>query len=102
MVRYFSDMTHKYYNTIEEAQTAEQELLESAQQKEKDKNFALEELRAGYDAIEHMREEANKSIETYSKTRDEFNKRLVEFHKKYGYIPNEYRNFNPLTMFFNW
>ena len=21
---------------------------------------------------------------------------------KYGYVPNEYRNFNPLTMFFNW
>ena len=28
MVRYFSDMTHKYYDTIEEAQKAEQELLE--------------------------------------------------------------------------
>ena len=102
MVRYFSDMTHKYYDTIEEAQKAEQELLESAQQKEKDKNLALENLRAGYEAIEHMRAEANKSIEIYSKTRNDFNKQLVEFHKKYGYIPNEYRNFNPLTMFFNW
>ena len=102
MVRYFSDMTHKYYDTNEEAQKAEQELLESAQQKEKDKNLALEELRANYDAIEHTRAEANKSIEMYSKTRNDFNKQLVEFHKKYGYVPNEYRNFNPLTMFFNW
>ena len=95
-------MTHKYYDTIEEAQKAEQELLESAQQKEKDKNLALEELRANYDAIEHTRAEANKSIEMYSKTRNDFNKQLAEFHKKYGYVPNEYRNFNPLTMFFNW
>ena len=102
MVRYFSDMTHKYYDTIEEAQKAEQEMVEISKKKEDEKSLALENLRAGYRVIEHARAEANKSIEDYSKTRSDFGKQLVEFHKKYGYIPNEYRNFNPLTMFFNW
>lgn len=102
MVRYYSDMTHKYYDSIEEAKKAEQEMVETSKRKEDEKTLALENLRAGYEAIEHMRAEANKSIESYSKTRSDFSKQLAEFHKKYGYVPTEYRNYNPLTMFFNW
>lgn len=102
MVRYYSDMTHKYYDSIEEAQKAEQEMVEISKKKEDEKSLALENLRAGYGVIEHTRAEANKSIEDYSKAKSDFSKQLAEFHKKYGYVPNEYRNYNPLTMFFNW
>ena len=102
MIKCYSDMTRKYYDNFEEAQKAEQEMLDASKKKEDEKSLALDNLRAGYDAIERLRTETNTAIETYSKSRQDFSKQLTEFHKKYGYIPSEYRNYNPLTMFFNW
>lgn len=102
MIRYYSDLTKNYYETPEEATQAEEALIAEKKNKENEKQLHLDTLRGLWDDMEAGRKKANEATKHYNEDRDIFIKSVVDFHKKYGYIPDEYRSYSPLTMFFSW
>ena len=94
-MKYFSEMTKKVYDSVEELEAAEKK----AQEAKDERKVASEKVEAAY----HVMKEAK---QTYEKTVEAYNDELAKFCNKYGSYkttlrPGELFNLDPFWKFFN-
>lgn len=91
-MKYFSEITKKCYDTIEECENSEAAFLKEKNDKEtaeKEAKEKLDELYSSYQMtvndIHTMQRQANKDF-------SELETAVKNFIRKYGYIPDKYKN----------
>lgn len=77
MVKYYSDVLNKKYDTAEEAMNAEAEYFEAENKKKAEEAEKLA-------AREKAEAEVKAALEAYNKAEEEYRKKLNDFLDKYG------------------
>lgn len=97
-MRYYSDMTKKFYNSAAECEAAETEMTEKEAARKNEEESAIVALKAKQGVVEELREQYVSLGKQYNGEYAEFNKMLAAFSKKYGYVP---KGFNAIDVFFS-
>lgn len=100
MVKFYSSITNKYYDSLDEATAAENEIKHAQEKQEETRTNAIEELREYQQQVKEMKKESDKAYKSYAELQRSYAKKLQEYYQEYGYYPKEFNDMNPLTMFF--
>ena len=96
-MKYYSEKTQELYGSIEELEAAEKQYNEAAAEEEKEL-AGLAEKKA---YIEEQYAEHARYLKNAEKAQQDLNAMLISFMKKYGYLPEGYRNpYSFLTCFY--
>ena len=77
-MRYYSDVTKRFYNTVKECEKAENQFMEEQTKKEAE---ALAKSNARKDAAKKV----ESAYEAFTAAKKEYQKQLSDFCKEYGY-----------------
>ena len=108
MVKIYSDKTNKFYDTVEDANKAEQELKEKEElakaKKEEELRIAKEKKEQALAERKEAAEKVEVARKAFNDARNAYKKELEEFCKKYGtyhYSTNSAEDIPSLFDFFN-
>ena len=96
-MKFYSEYTKKFYDTMEECAKVDNEYLESLNRKKNAENEAkakMEELYANFNAKNDAVKKANAELVAASK---EIQRAVSAFSSKYGYVPDKFRSIQFLT-----
>ncbi len=100
VVKFYSSITNKYYDSLDEATAAENEIKHAQEKREETRTNAIEELREYQQQVKEMKKESDKAYKSYAELQRSYAKKLQEYYQEYGYYPKEFNDLNSLTMFF--
>lgn len=95
-MRYYSDYTKKFYDSIEDCEAAEAEHIEKENARKSAEENLLTELTAQKHVVDELRTQYNEVGKQYNEEYSRLSKMLNTFSRKYGYVP---KGFNSLDLF---
>lgn len=93
-MKYYSDVTKKFYDNANDCLTAERELIAKQEKEEYEKKRQAAERKAAADKVEAARKAMNEAQSNYKKE-------MEAFCKKYGTYHYSSKNVNDIPTLFN-
>lgn len=97
-MKFYSEKLSRFFDTADECEAAEEEVLEKERAKKEAEGNLVNELAAQKHVVDELRARYNELGKQYNEEYEKLSKMLSAFSRKYGYVP---KGFNGLDLFFS-
>ena len=92
-MKYYSDVTHKLYDSAEELEIEEAKILKAEEEKRNGKILAEAAIEEAYSCYSALIEEMKELQKKINESSNDVQETLKNFYNTYGYYPEKYKKF---------